>query len=452
MPHGFYKKKGRGGKYWYCRVRLPDGRSIVRSTGCTDLSAARLAHRRLEQQALAEANATENQAAPHALGQALADFIADRERKGRAEGTVEMYTTKAGHLIRLLGKNTDINLLNLEDTETYVDARQTEGAGQGTIHKELVTYYGTIRLAIKKGLCHLRLEDVKLDGFSAKYKPRDRRLTVKELQALEAQFATQPERARHVRFLVLTGASWGESVRCERRDVDLDNGYLYLPGTKRETRKRRLPISLLPGLAELLSVIVDELPSDQQRLFSAWDNVRRALRSACKRAKIDAVSPNDLRRTFGSWLKNRGLDSAVIARLMGHSSTRMVDLVYGKLDDDTLADAMGRLGDIPLGAVPGQRCTNLPEDEQRAVAAAGATLTGGSNHGSRQEGLQETSATSGQSSPNRPDQQLKMTMSSTCRKAPRKEATPPTFAGGAAMPRDRVEPPTRGFSVPCSTD
>ena len=64
---------------------------------------------------------------------------------------------------------------------------------------------------------------------------------------------------------------------------------------------------------------------------------------ACRRAGIEPVSPNDLRRAYASWLKQRGVDSAAVAKLLGHASTRMVDLVYGHLSDDTLASAVAVL-------------------------------------------------------------------------------------------------------------
>ncbi|MBE7450046.1 MAG: tyrosine-type recombinase/integrase [Kofleriaceae bacterium] len=49
------------------------------------------------------------------------------------------------------------------------------------------------------------------------------------------------------------------------------------------------------------------------------------------RAGIERVSPNDLRRTYASWLVNAGVPLQQVARLLGHKSTRMVDLVCGKL-------------------------------------------------------------------------------------------------------------------------
>ena len=452
MPQGFWKKKGRAGKYWYTRIRLQDGRIVTRSTGCTDLAAARAWRRGLERKLLAEGDDAKDQTPPYPLGQALTDFKADLRRKGRAEGTIQMHRTKSGHLIRLLGKDTDVNTLTRKDGQAYADARLAEGASHHTLKKEATTYNGTMKLAIKEGHCSLRFEDVKLDGISAKYTPKDRRLTEKGLRKLEAQFDHQPFRVKHIRFIVLSGSSWGESVRCERRDVDLEGDYLYLPGTKRETRRRRLPIGDLPELRALLKTALREIPEGETRLFRPWNNVRRALRGACTRAKIDPVSPNDLRRTFGSWLKNRGLDSAVLARLMGHSSTRMVDLVYGKLDDDTLSAAMGKLGDVELGPVPGQEDdTGTRQEQQEQVAVAAGGSNHGSKDGSKQVDSESVSATCETKVSGKPATCSGEAIGQKPCKHGRKVTTPPSSDGGAAVPRDRVELPTRGFSVPCST-
>ena len=109
MPQGFWKKKGRGGTTGTPESGSETEASPPSHTGCTDLAAAKSEARRLERKAMAEGDDAEDQAAPHPLGQALTDFIADRERKGRAEGTVGMYKVKAGHLRRLLGAETDVN-------------------------------------------------------------------------------------------------------------------------------------------------------------------------------------------------------------------------------------------------------------------------------------------------------------------------------------------------------
>ena len=378
-----------------------------------------------------------------------------------------MYEVKAGHLMRLLGKDTDVNEFVLADTEAFVDRRLEEGASRHTIHKELITYNGAIKLAIKRGHCRLRLDEIKLEGFSPEYKPKKRWLREDEYLRLEAEF--KPHRARYLRFFVLTGACLSEAERCQRLDVDLENNKLHLPGMKRETRDRYLPFGLLPGLEELLVQIMAELPPDQQRLFAPWSNIRRDLHAACDRISIEHVSPNDLRRTFGSWLKNCGLDSAVLARLMGHSSTRMVDKVYGRLDDNTLATAMGKLSGFQMPAVPSSVCINEDRVEE-AVMVAGQRAhqeqagsehqdpdqqqveAGGSRSGSSLVRFSEDDADRADALVEEVIRRLSETISPTSRKSPRKEVTPATYATGATLPRDRIELPTRGFSVPCSTD
>jgi integrase len=62
-------------------------------------------------------------------------------------------------------------------------------------------------------------------------------------------------------------------------------------------------------------------------------------------------TPNDLRRTYASWLVNAGAPLKVVANLLGHSSTRMVDLVYGRVADETQKAWVARLAmpEKPLG-------------------------------------------------------------------------------------------------------
>ena len=82
------------------------------------------------------------------------------------------------------------------------------------------------------------------------------------------------------------------------------------------------------------------------------------------RARRSAASDAyDLRRTFATWLKQRDVDSAVVAAMMGHSSTAMVDRVYGKLDAANFRRAIAKL---PGGAVS-------PASKQEEGSHAGVT-------------------------------------------------------------------------------
>jgi hypothetical protein len=49
-------------------------------------------------------------------------------------------------------------------------------------------------------------------------------------------------------------------------------------------------------------------------LFASWSNVRRDIRAACEREKIDMCSPNDLRRTTVSWFRAKGVPAEIIGQ------------------------------------------------------------------------------------------------------------------------------------------
>jgi hypothetical protein len=71
-------------------------------------------------------------------------------------------------------------------------------------------------------------------------------------------------------------------------------------------------------------------------LFLPWQNVRRDLAQACDRAGIEPCTPNDLRRTCATWLRQAGAAPDLIAPVMGHADTRMVERVYGRMPIDDL--------------------------------------------------------------------------------------------------------------------
>ncbi len=102
------------------------------------------------------------------------------------------------------------------------------------------------------------------------------------------------------------------------RGVDLGRGWLHIPGTKTARSDRWVPIPA--PLNDLLAGVPEE--ERDGAVVERWANARRDLGLACDRVGIDRVSPTDVRRTYASWLKQAGTDSAVVAKLLGHSSTR----------------------------------------------------------------------------------------------------------------------------------
>jgi integrase len=55
---------------------------------------------------------------------------------------------------------------------------------------------------------------------------------------------------------------------------------------------------------------------------------------------VSAITPHSLRRTFGSYLLNRGLRLEVVSRLLGHSSTVVTERAYAELLGATIRDEL----------------------------------------------------------------------------------------------------------------
>ncbi len=388
------------------------GRWVKRSTGCSDKRAAALVLARYEREAAeqrggapaaAVVGAAANPAgvpanAPaHTVDEALGWLLDSSMANGKADGTVRMYVQKSGHLVRLLGHDRDVNVLTLDVVQAYVNDRHREGAALSTVSKELITLRAALSMARARRKFAGSVDEI-MPKLNTRYVPRKRYLTTDELHALCAEL--EPHRALWVAVAVYTGARASEVAKLEWTDIHWTApAKVCIRGTKTEGSDRVVPLAL--ELARLLW----PLRQAGGPVVGAWPNCRRDLAAACVRAGIARCSPNDLRRSFASWLKQRGVDSAVVAKLLGHSSTKMVDLVYGRLDFDTLAGAVALLSD---GGRAGQ-----------GRDKGGTNSSGASGHGGQDE------------------QQVDRDF--------------PSVSEETVVPQGGIEPPTRGFSVRCST-
>jgi excisionase family DNA binding protein len=68
-----------------------------------------------------------------------------------------------------------------------------------------------------------------------------------------------------------------------------------------------------------------------------------------ERGPIPRVSPNDLRRTLATWLRQAGVEPQLIGAMLRHTDSRLVERVYGRIP----ADDLGRLIDARSGSDTG---------------------------------------------------------------------------------------------------
>jgi integrase len=309
---------------WY----YAGGKLIRKSTKCRDRRAAEAALRRFERIAQGAPGAAED-APAYALEDCLEDFI----REGLfdlADETVRFYEEKSGHLRRLLGE-LNVHTLGTTTIKEYIGTRIAEGAARGTVTHEMTALRRSLRHAHEAGRYFSDPKAI-IPKFRSPYVPRDRWLSKEEFRLLMAKLP--PHRQLWVMVAVFTGGRDSEVDTLAWENVDWKGGTLLLTGTKTTTARRRVP------LHPLLGAVLQKSRATRGPVVGEWMNVGRDLPAACKRAGILRCTPNDLRRTHATWLKQDGVDSAVVARLLGHGSTKMVDLVYGRLDEETLRRAV----------------------------------------------------------------------------------------------------------------
>lgn len=126
----------------------------------------------------------------------------------------------------------------------------------------------------------------------------------------------------------------GEGKRARpRQDIDLVAGEVAIDGTKTAGSKPTVPVT--PISKPLLELALAGLPQGQEQ-YRRWQNLRRDVLAACKRAGVPDISLNDLRRSFATWHLEAGVSNVLVAKYLGHTTTEMVDRTYGRPSVESL--------------------------------------------------------------------------------------------------------------------
>lgn len=369
-----FKKPG-SERWWAFLPNPAGGRQLREPTGHTDDRAAHAWYlERVRQRPTDPASHQKERSLRDALNVRIEWMTAAREsddptRKKPAQDTIDFYGKKGRHLTRVLGADTPLSQIGHEQIREYIVQRTRETASGSTIAKELTTLSMAMRLARKDGVRCEPFRDLKPDDFAAKYVPRQRWLAETEADALLELLPAK--RGAVVAFIVATGATYpSEVVPVARHMVDAKEYTVHLPGTKRELRDRTI---VVPSHGRrFLDFALEHANGKGGHLFEPWSNIRGDLHDAarllsmcprcrdarlawgrreagctklravdcraCKRQRpFPALCPTDLRRTFSQWLVRSGVPHELVAPMMGHSSPRMLQLVYGKRDAASVA-------------------------------------------------------------------------------------------------------------------
>lgn len=245
---------------------------------------------------------------------AVAARISKKRLEGCSDEAIKLAFQKIEHALRFFGPETDPWLITEERLNEYAIYARSKRA-VATVERELMEVRAALKAAGVKPL-----PDTPRLG---RVKPRELWLNPEKSARV---FELLPARCRdHAIVYRLLGLSASELYKLG--EIDWELGTVRVHGTKRETRDRTL---VAPAQAlEILKRHSGRLP----RIDTTAMN--KALTRAARRAGVvgpkEWVSTNVLRASFCSELVLAGTPAIMIARMMGHSTTKTVERWYARL-------------------------------------------------------------------------------------------------------------------------
>jgi len=272
-----------------------------------------------------------------------------------AAGTVNMYRCKLGHVSRIFGKHSPMSVITPTTIDRYIDKRREEGACSNTLAKELACLVQVCKHAKRESQYAGDISALKPVGFKSGYVPREAHLEREDLEKLRP--VLKPHELAAVLVIVATSARLAEYGRLHRINVDTKTWLVRIPGTKTAKAKRVVPVP-----SPFHPLLLEALP----HLETKWARISRDLPRRCKKAGVQRLTPNDLRRTHSTWLLEAGVSKALVADNLGHVGTKMLDLVY----DQSEALAMRDVMEAQIAAVENHRKASKSGGEGAPPAAA----------------------------------------------------------------------------------
>ncbi len=237
----------------------------------------------------------------------------------------------------------------------WIEVERAAGRSTGNISKQISHVRGFLNYAWRSGRCDRNV----LDGFHIQDDRRRREepasLTIEEAELLLKGCRTDSVTGRRDRIaiLLLYGCGLRTQELCNVRvqDINTDRKELMVMAGKGD-RQRIIP---LPEVVytEVLAYLVERggkrgpllrrLTGKRSGLASR--EVCSIVASAAERGGLTRkVTPIMLRHSFATHLMDRGVDVAIISRLMGHRSPRETGVYLHALKDRP-REAVHRLGD-----------------------------------------------------------------------------------------------------------
>ena len=272
-------------------------------------------------------------------------FLEFVESRIDAETGVKSYNTIKNHLtflsqMRQWGKIVhfkDVTLSNVEKMNTWLKRR-------GLRDESIYGYNKHLRQFINDAVSDGLLKENPYSGGKIKLKHgepnADNFITDDELERIKA-VELPTENLMHVRdlfvFQCLTGMAYADMAKFDARKIKEIDGYKTYSGKRGKTGVPFVVVLLDDALA-ILQRYEGKLPLMTNQQY----NMR--LKVVAEAAGLDKkLTTHWARHTAATHWINKGVPIEIISRMLGHSSTKITEKVYSRLQEKTIVGVMGRL-------------------------------------------------------------------------------------------------------------
>ena len=265
--------------------------------------------------------------------------------------------------------------VNAEDIDALLADRARKGFSRSTVKRLRNTLSQVFRWGVRRRQCtwdpasFAELPPARVyDAATARVNRNPRSLLPDEARRFMDAAAGDPSEALLLTS-ICTGLRPGELLALHWEDLDLDAGVVLVrrawkghdeyrhigePKTRGSVRTVGLPQVAIAALR------AHRTTQDQERRNGRWPeqwsglvftsgagtpihpaNLRRVVRDVASRAGVGHLSPYDLRHTAASLLSDAGVLNHELADLLGHTTTRMVEVHYRHRLTTTINVAVG---------------------------------------------------------------------------------------------------------------
>jgi integrase/recombinase XerD len=301
-----------------------DGKRVTKPIGTRDWQRA--------QQLAREMEATGQSPGSKALlvETACDNFIEDAKARGLRDGSLYKYKLLLEQL-KVFSKASGIVFLSAFDVDTTSKFRQGWKNKGTAARKKLEALRTFFRFCHDRGW--VESNPAKKLGMPKDEEPPVEPFTREEMTAILDAIKEYPDKQNAVRLnaLVLllrySGLRLGDAVTIDRERIDAE-GRLFLCTAKTKTK---VFVPLPPTVIEALDACPDKRRpfwSGESKIKSVVGNWQRSLHRLFKLAEVPTGHAHRFRHTFAAELLMAGATLENVARLLGHSSSKVTEKHY----------------------------------------------------------------------------------------------------------------------------